>query len=245
MLEIRDLKKTYAGWRGLDGVSLQLPAGQIVGLFGENGAGKTTLLKCICGLLRYRGAITLDGVPIGRQNIARISFASCEHSFFPDLTAEAHRQFYSAHFPAFRQKRYQGLMQFFDLPAHKPLRGFSNGQKNQFEVILALCQGAEYILMDEPFAGSDVFNREDFYKLLLGLLQPQETVLLSTHLIEEVSDFVDRAVLLRAGKLVGDVLTEQLEAEGRTLEDYIPAVYGYQPQRAAQSLAEMEEEPDA
>lgn len=245
MLEVRDLKKTYAGWRGLDGVSLQLPAGQIVGLFGENGAGKTTLLKCLCGLLRCRGTVTLDGVPLGRQNIARLSFASCEHSFFADLTPEAHRQFYTAHFPAFRQKRYQGLMQFFGLPAHKPLRGFSNGQKNQFEVILALCQGAEYILMDEPFAGSDVFNREDLYKLLLGLLQPQETVLLSTHLIEEVSDFVDRAVLLRAGRLVGDVLTEQLEAEGRTLEDYIRAVYGYQPQRAVQSLAEMEEEPDA
>lgn len=245
MLEIRDLKKTYAGWRGLDGVSLRLPAGQIVGLFGENGAGKTTLLKCICGLLRCRGSVTLDGVPVGRQNIARISFASCEHSFFPDLTAEAHRQFYSAHFPAFRQARYEGLMRFFGLPAHRALRGFSNGQKNQFEVILALCQGADYILMDEPFAGSDVFNRADFYRLLLGLLQPQETVLLATHLIDEVAGFVGRAVLLRAGRVAGDVLTAQLEEEGRTLEAYIRAVYGYRPQRVAQSLSEMEEEPHA
>ena len=64
------------------------------------------------------------------------------------------------------------LMDFFRLPEKRALRGFSTGQKNQFEVILALCQGADYILMDEPFAGNDVFNREDFYRVLLGILEP-------------------------------------------------------------------------
>ena len=67
-------------------------------------------------------------------------------------------------------------MEFFQLPVQVP-RKLSTGQKNQFEVVLALCQGADYILMDEPFAGNDVFNREDFYKVLLGLLEPTETVL--------------------------------------------------------------------
>ena len=68
-------------------------------------------------------------------------------------------------------------MEFFELPRGKALRHFSTGQKNQFEVILALCQGADYIFMDEPFAGNDVFNREDFYKVLLGILEPTETIL--------------------------------------------------------------------
>ena len=56
--------------------------------------------------------------------------------------------------------------------------------------------------MDEPFAGNDVFNREDFYKVLLGILEPNETVLLSTHLLEEVEHFIGRAVLLRQGQIV-------------------------------------------
>lgn len=164
MLEIKNVCKSYSLSRRLRGtpalqkVDLTVGPGEIIGLFGENGAGKTTLMKCILGFLRYDGEITLDGSPITCQNIERLSFATSEHSFFPNLTAEAHRQFYREHFPRFIDKRFTGLMDFFELPMHKALRGFSTGQKNQFEVILALCQGADYILMDEPFAGNDVFN---------------------------------------------------------------------------------------
>lgn len=111
-------------------------------------------------------------------------------------------------------------MDFFALPKSKPIRSFSTGQQNQFEVILALCQGADYILMDEPFAGNDVFNREDFYKVLLGILEPNETIVLSTHLIEEVSGFLGRAVLLHKGQIVGDAQLSDLEEQGQTLMDY-------------------------
>ena len=127
-------------------------------------------------------------------------------------------------------------MEFFSLPHHKPLKAFSTGQKNQFEVILALSQGADYILMDEPFAGNDVFNREDFYKLLSGILEPNETVFLSTHLIEEVSGFIGRAVLLRNGRIVGDVAADELEAEGKTLMEYIKSTYSYRSDRVARAL---------
>ena len=246
MIELKHVSKSYGGKRALDDVNLKLPQGEIVGLFGENGAGKTTLMKCILGLLRCQGEITLDGQPITRRSIARISFATSEHSFFPNLSPKSHMEFYAQHFPAFSEKRFHGLMDFFELPMHRPLRGFSTGQKNQFEVILALCQGADYILMDEPFAGNDVFNREDFYKVLLGILEPRETVLLSTHLIEEVSGFIGRAVLIRAGRIVGDVSAAQLEEEGRTLMRYINETYHYQPDRVSRALSELtgeEEEP--
>ncbi len=236
MIEVNHVSKSYVGKQALQEVSLSLPQGQIVGLFGENGAGKTTLLKCILGLLPYSGSITLDGSPITRQNIARLSFATCEHSFFPNLSPRSHADFYTQHFPKFSEKRFKGLMEFFDLPMNKPLRVFSTGQKNQFEVILSLCQGADYILMDEPFSGNDVFNREDFYKVLLGILEPTETVLLSTHLIEEVSDFIGRAVLIRGGRIVGDVDTAQLEETGQSLMDYIKQTYHYRADRVSRAL---------
>ena len=130
-------------------------------------------------------------------------------------------------------------MEFFDLPMKKPIRSFSTGQKNQFEVILGLCQGADYILMDEPFAGNDVFNREDFYKVLLGILEEGETVILSTHLIEEVSDFIGRAVLIRQGIIVGDITTGELEDQGITLMDYIKKTYHYRPDRVSKALSDM------
>ena len=244
MIELNNVSKFYAGKPALDSVSLQLRQGEILALLGENGAGKTTLMKCILGFLPYRGTITLDGAPVTPANIARISFATCEHSFFPGLSPRGHGEFYAAHFPHFSHKRFAGLMDFFSLPMNRPLRSFSTGQQNQFEVIMALCQGADYILMDEPFAGNDIFNREDFYKVLLGILEPNETVVLSTHLIEEVSPFLSRAVLLRQGKIAGDVRLADLEEEGQDLISYIKQTYRYRPDRVSRALDDLTGEGD-
>ena len=228
MLELKNLCKRYGQTQALDNVQLSVGPGEIVGLFGENGAGKTTLMKCILQLIAYdAGEITLDGEAITR------------HSFFPALTAKAHREFYEEHFETFLGRRFEGLMDFFQLPMDKPIRSFSTGQKNQFEVIMALSQGADYILMDEPFAGNDIFNREDFYKVLLGILEPHETVILSTHLIEEVTGFIGRAVLLHKGQIAGDVQTTELDEQGKTLMDYVKETYSYQSDRVSRALTEL------
>ena len=240
MLELQSVTKHYFGGKtALADVSLSIGPGEIVGLFGENGAGKTTLMKCILNLLRFEGQITLDGQSITHRNLPKLSFATCEHSFFPTLTATGHREFYEEHFPGFRRRRYEALMDFFELPRHKALGAMSTGQKNQFEVILALSQGADYILMDEPFAGNDVFNREDFYKVLLGILEPTETVILSTHLLEEVSPVISRAVLLHQGRIVGDKTAETLENEGRSLMAYMRETYHYRSDRVGKALKEL------
>ena len=242
MLSWNNVYKSYWGAnRALDSVSLSVGPGEIVGLFGANGAGKTTLLKCALGLLRYTGSVTLDGEPVTHRNIARLSFATCEHSFFPGLTPAAHREFYREHFPTFREKRFDALMDFFALPLHRRARGFSTGQKNQLEVTLALSQGADYILMDEPFAGNDVFNREDFYRLLLGLLEPGETIILSTHLLEEVQHFISRAVLLDRGTIAGDVTTGELEERGESLMDFVKSSLHYRGDRVLETLEGLDD----
>ena len=244
MLELHNVSKSYTGKKALQNINLQIPQGEIIGLFGENSAGKTTLMKCILGFLRYSGKITLDGEPVTHKNIARISFATSEHSFFPGLSPKGHKEFYEEHFPKFSEKRFESLMNFFELPMNKPLSSFSTGQKNQFEVILALSQGADYILMDEPFAGNDIFNREDFYKVLLGILESHETVFLSTHLIEEVADFIGRAILIHKGEIVGNVSVMDLEEEGKNLIGYIKETYHYRSDRVSKALEELTEESD-
>ena len=246
MLELKNIVHYYKGITGsvqsLFRINLEIPRGEIVGLFGENGAGKTTLEKCILGLLSYQGEILLDGKTVTREDRDRFAFATCEHSFFPNLTPKEHGEFYKMHFPKFREKRFNALMDFFELSMNKPLKSFSTGQKNQFEVILALSQGAEYILMDEPFAGNDVFNREDFYKVLVGILEPTETVIISTHLIEEVENCISRAVLIRKGSIVGDVTTLELEEQEKSLISYIKETYHYRGDRVGKALKELSEE---
>lgn len=241
MLEIQNVRKVYrpGGKIAVNDVSLSIGPGEIVGLFGENGAGKTTLMKCVLGLLGHEGKITLDGAPINHKNIARLSYATNEHSFFPRLTAAGHREFYAEQFPNFKGRRFDALMDFFELPKHRAIGHLSTGQKNQFEVILAMSQGADYILMDEPFAGNDVFNREDFYKVLLGILEPNETIILSTHLLEEVESFIGRAVLLHKGKIVGDTRMEELEEQGMDLMQYVKQTYNYRADRVMKALKDL------
>ena len=243
MLELKNISHYYGGVTGkvqsLQEINLKLYPGEITGLFGENGAGKTTLEKCILGLLSCSGEVLLDGRPVTKQDMDRFAFATCEHSFFPNMSPKEHAELYKLYFPKFKEKRFLALMKFFELSMNKPLKSFSTGQKNQFEVIMALSQGADYILMDEPFAGNDVFNREDFYKVLVGILEPTETVIISTHLIEEVQNCISRAVLIRKGKIVGDVTTLELEEEGKSLMSYIKETYHYRGDRVGKALEEL------
>ena len=147
MIEIKHLTKTFNKKKALNNITLTIPKGQIIGLFGENGSGKTTFMKSILGLIKFQGEITLDGNKINYKVMDKFSFAASEHSFFPSLTANDHAVFYKEHFPKFSAKRFDSLMNFFSLPMNKALKHFSTGQKNQFEVILSLSQGADYILM--------------------------------------------------------------------------------------------------
>ena len=242
MIQIKNLTKKYGSTVALDRLDLEIHPGEIIGLFGPNGAGKTTLIKSIFGFVNYQGSITLDGEPITRKNIARMSFGTCEHSFFPGINANDHAEFYRDHFQSFDERRFAVLMDFFDLPRNKKLKHMSTGQQNQFEVIMALSQGSDYIFLDEPFAGNDIFNREDFYKVLLGMLGPDETLLLSTHLIEEVSGLVSRAVLLDKGKIIGDKQIAELDKEDAGLVDYIKDAYSYKADRVFQALEQLSPE---
>ena len=247
MLELKNVSKAFNPGtvnekKALDGLSVSLADGDFVTIVGSNGAGKSTLFNAVAGDFYVdEGSVTLDGEPVTPENIARLSFATCEHSFFPGLSPAAHRDFYRAHFPAFREKRFDALMDFFELPLRRAARGLSTGQKNQLEVSLALSQGADYILMDEPFSGSDVFNREDFYRLLLGLLEPQETILLSTHLLEEVQHFISRAVLLDRGAVAGDVTTGALEERGESLMDFVKSALHYRSDRVLKALEQLDD----
>lgn len=243
MLELKNVfvKNTWS--YALRNISLAFSPGEIVGIFGENGAGKTTLMNGILGFSHlYKGTVTLDGKPIRKNNMTRISFASSEHSLFPQLTALEHRDFFRSVFPRFNNERFQFLMNFFHLPEYQKFQHMSTGQQNQLETILALSQGADYILLDEPFAGNDIFNREDFYKVLLGLLEPNECLIISTHLIEEIKNFVGRVVLLKKGEIVGQKTCEELEAEGTDLVSWMREVYQYDETRAGKKIQILQKE---
>ncbi|MDD4849918.1 MAG: ABC transporter ATP-binding protein [Gemmiger sp.] len=234
MLQVTDLKKVYHRHGkavGLVGASFTVPDGQVVGILGENGAGKTTLLRSLAGLLPgVTGSALFDGLPAA-STYREISYMTGEGSYFPCLTVGEYGQYLADLHPAFSPARYVQFLDFFHLQYRDAIHSLSTGQKARVELAAGFAKRCRYYLMDEPFLGKDVFTRRDFIKLMSGTLHGGETILLSTHYLDEVEYFLDRALVMQEGAIARDVLLDDLHAEGQTLLQCCADACGWQPER--------------
>lgn len=233
MLEVKDLSFYYCdGDFGLRDINFTLPRGQIVGLLGDNGAGKTTLIRCMTGLYSsFRGTVTIDEKS-GEQIRAKIAYISGQGAVFGTYTPAQMGEMLGEHYPLFDTERYAKMIEYFELPYY-PIRQMSKGERAKAELAAGVCKGTDYILMDEPFANKDVFTRRDFLKILAGGLRDNETILLSTHLVEEVEHFIDRALVLNKGKLAADITLDELREEGSSLIALLSETMEYDEKRAS------------
>lgn len=227
------LSKQFSGTHAwaLDEMNLQVGEGEVVGILGENAAGKTTLLKIVAGLMEpTRGKVTIDGTS-SLQAAGQVAFMTEQGTFFPFLTPAEHADFLEDYYDRFNRERYFKLLEYFELPKGKKARTFSTGQKAKLEISIGFSKGCRYLLLDEPFLGNDVFTRRDFLRLMGDSLLDGETILLATHLINEIDNFIDRAVILKNGKIERDCLIDEIRAEGHTLEEVMREACGYDEER--------------
>jgi len=228
MLKIQGATKYYSNTVALKNADLTLDRGEVVGLFGANGAGKTTLLKGAMGLVSLNhGSVTLDGAALTQDAYEKLSFITEEGSFFPGLSLRAHGEFYTQMLPRFKLDRYERLLDFFELDTNKKARNLSRGQRAKLEIAIGMSRGADFILMDEPFLGKDIFTRSDFLKLMIAMLEPSEGTLIATHQIEEIEMFITRAVIMKDGEIVACEHTDSLVTRGETLSGFIQKSCGY------------------
>lgn len=234
MIEVKNLEKTWRRGRtrvGLLPVSFTVPDGQIVGVLGDNGAGKTTLLRTMAGLLPPKaGTALFDGKPAAKQ-YERISYITGEGSYYPSLTVGEYGAFLEDLHAAFDPKRYRQFLEFFQLPADVRISRLSTGQKARVELAAGFAKRASYYLMDEPFLGKDVFTRKDFIKLMSAVLRGEETILITTHYLDDIEHFLDRALVLHQGRIADDFMMEELEESGQTLLERMSKTSGWDPQR--------------
>lgn len=220
MLETKQIVVQYFPTYAIHKLSISIDKGELIGLFGNNGSGKTSLLRAIGGLIPIKeGEIVLDGEEITYKNIERIAYGGVSHKLPNVLTTNQLLEFYQMQYPKFNAERFKELQEHFKLQGRKKVKQMSNGERIQLDTALTLSRGADYILLDEPFVGSDYFIKEEFYRLLLSQITPEETVIFSTHLIDDVKTFISRALILDAGKLVAEYKEQELE-EG-ALIDYL------------------------
>jgi ABC-2 type transport system ATP-binding protein len=213
MLTIRELTKIYPGpVAALQGIDLDIPTGMF-GLLGPNGAGKTTLMRILAGLLEATsGSVTLDGVDVlthPEKIWSQLGYLPQEFGFYPHLTGEAMLRHLlklkGAYGAAGTKKLAAELLERVNLSfaAHRKVKTYSGGMRQRLGLAQAIAGDPRLIIVDEPTAGLDPEERLRFYRLLAELAA-RRTVLLSTHIVEDVAVLCPRFAVIRAGRLVAE-----------------------------------------
>jgi ABC-2 type transport system ATP-binding protein len=212
MLRIRELKKTYpSGVQALKGVSLEIPSGMF-GLLGPNGAGKTTLMKIVATLLEPdSGTVEMNSVDlINRKDKARqmLGYLPQEFGLYPTLTAEQMLDYFAKLKGVIDKKQRRALidalLERVNLASARKQRlgGFSGGMRQRLGIAQALIGEPELIIVDEPTAGLDPEERLRFHNLLSETASDSAVVILSTHIVSDVSNLCSHMAIIRQGEIL-------------------------------------------
>lgn len=209
VIETADLQKTYEGVEALRGLNLQVPAGSICGFLGRNGAGKTTTMKILLGMVRpTSGQARVFGLPAdspdGSVEIRRrTGFVSEEKDLYGYMTVEEMIRFTAAFFPRWRDDLQQRYLRSFELPSTRKVKALSRGMRTKLALLLALCRGAELLVVDEPTSGLDPAMAEGALQALVAHVADENmTVFFSSHQIAEVEQIADRVAIIDRGRTV-------------------------------------------
>ena len=206
MIEVKDLTKRFDGFAALQGLTMTVPQGAVYGLVGPNGSGKSTLLRHVMGIYRQdAGEVLVDGQPVYENPAvkARIAYIPDDVFYFPQAGVRDMMQYYKGIYPGFDTERYEKLKEVFRLDEKQPIRRMSKGMQKQAAFWLAMCQRADYMVLDEPVDGLDPVMRRQIWGLLMAdAAERGMTVLVSSHNLRELEDVCDHVGILDHGKLL-------------------------------------------
>ena len=226
------IKKSYRGRSVVDGVSVEVKQGEIVGLLGPNGAGKTTSFYMIVGLVRPdQGHVFLDELEITKLPMYKraqlgIGYLPQEVSVFRKLSVEDNIMAILEMTPLSsiqRKEKLEKLLEEFGLVAIRKNLGdrLSGGEKRRTEIARALATDPKFILLDEPFAGVDPIAVEDIQSIISELRNRNIGVLITDHNVQETLSITDRAYLLFEGKILKSGTAEELAADEQVRKVYL------------------------
>ena len=227
MIELKGISKSYGKKVVLDQVDLQIPKGQVTFLVGENGSGKSTLMNLIMRLIpKGKGEILLDGQAMTEADYNRVAYVPDQIIVLKNQTIQQALDFMKDYYETFNRSRALEMLDFFHLNAEDRIDELSKGNVAKVNLLLGLALDSEYILMDEPFAGIDLFTREEISQVFCSKLIEGQGVLISSHDVQEVEFMIDQAVFLQDGRIVDQLqLEDYREATGKGLIDRMREVY--------------------
>ena len=227
ILNVINLTKRYGKTTALDGVSLELPKGEIIGLLGPNGSGKTTFLKLCAGLLTpSNGHISICGVPVGTHSKSLVSYLPDRTYLRNSQKVREQLDFFQDFYPDFDRLRAERMLLDLGISLESRFRTLSKGNREKVQLILVMSRKARLYLLDEPIGGVDPATRDYILNTIVKNFEPESTVLISTHLIADVESVLDGFIFLDQGKVMRTGYTRQVREEtGKTLDEVFREVF--------------------
>ncbi len=204
MLTVKNLTKKYGKILANNGVSLEVPSGEIAVLLGPNGAGKSTLIKSVCGLLRYDGEITVGGYNNKSTEAKRLlGYVPEMPAVYDLLTVGEHLEFILRAYKMQDDGLSESLLRRFELydKKDKLAKELSKGMQQKLSVCCALVHRPRVVIFDEPLVGLDPYAIKQLKDIFVELKNGGASVLISTHMIDSVEDYWDRVYIMVDGQI--------------------------------------------
>lgn len=227
MIEVKNITKRYGKKKVLQGVSFTANKGEITCLIGINGVGKTTILNGIMNLTPMSsGEILIDGKKITKEMYEKITFIPDAITMLPQMKISEAMQFMKDYYDSWNEKRAEELLKFFRLKKEDRISSLSKGNVAKANLLLGLALDVDYLLMDEPFSGIDIFSREQIADVFTSHLVENRGVIITTHEINDIEHLIDKVVLIDDGIVFKEFQTEEMrEVEGKSVIDVMREVY--------------------
>ena len=215
MIQVKELIKSFDGFRVLDGLNIHVPKGAVYGLVGPNGAGKSTVIRHLAGIYRQdSGQVLIDGQPVyeNPEIKGRIAYIPDDIFFYTQATINDMMKFYRSVYPRFSPERFEKLEELFNLDRKQPMRKLSKGMQKQAAFWLAMSQCPEVVILDEPVDGLDpVMRRQVWSALLSDVAENGTTVLVSSHNLRELEDVCDHVGIMNHGRMLVERSLSELQ----------------------------------
>ncbi|MBP0979531.1 MAG: ABC transporter ATP-binding protein [Oscillospiraceae bacterium] len=203
IIEINSLTKKYRKKIALDDISIQIPKGKIVGLLGPNGSGKTTLMKVLSGVIcNYQGEVFINKKEIGVETKKIVSYLPDKPYFAKWMRPVDVIKIFKDFYKDFKEDKMMSMLDSLGVDTKQKIVTMSKGMIERLQLSLVMSRDALLYVLDEPLGGVDPATRDYILDTIIKNYNPEGTVLISTHLIEDVEKVFDSVIFIKQGKIV-------------------------------------------
>lgn len=229
MLESREVTKNYGSKTAVSGVSLKLEPGLVYAMLGPNGSGKTTWMKMAAGLVKpSMGEMLYQGTPVGKESKKEIAYMSTEPYFYNWMSVADVGKYYQDFFEDFSMERYQQMLERMELTEDMKAKKLSSGMMAKLKIAVTMARSAKIYLLDEPLNGIDLLARDQIMTSILEATDKDVTLVVSSHLVDELERVVDAAIFMKEGQLVEQCMVEDLRMNrNKSVVDLYREIYGH------------------